>query len=319
MSEDRNIQYQIYDENEQEAVFKPIKNMFVPTFKVPENKKLESKIEDTDITGQIKRYIAEKDPGLVILTPCYGGTAFVTYMESLIQTFSMCKDLGLRMKIIFCKNDSLVSRARNNLIAKAMNDPKTTHMLFIDADITWDPVDVVKLILADKGIVGGIYPIKNYNWSNITSNPNFFQNLMQKKEGSALKNLFSDVDYLKMNMVRYNVNYESQVLSVTNNLAKVRHLATGFMMIKRDVIETMMKGFPATKYTDDVGFLNGSENNYAYALFDCGVEEDHYYSEDWMFCHRWSKMGGGIYIDITINLDHTGVETYKGSYVSSIM
>jgi hypothetical protein len=91
------------------------------------------------------------------------------------------------------------------------------------------------------------------------------------------------------------------------------------MMIKRSVIETMARAFPQTKYVDDVGFLSGKENDHAFALFDCEVEEGHYFSEDWLFCHRWTKMGGSIFADVSINLDHTGIETYKGSFISSIM
>jgi hypothetical protein len=102
-------------------------------------------------------------------------------------------------------------------------------------------------------------------------------------------------------------------------LARVRHLATGFMMFKRSVIEKMGLAYPTTKYTDDVGFLVGDQNKYAYALFDCGVEDDHYYSEDWLFCHRWTKMGGNIYIDVGINLMHTGNEDFKGCYLASIL
>jgi hypothetical protein len=68
-----------------------------------------------------------------------------------------------------------------------------------------------------------------------------------------------------------------------------------------------------------VGFLKGSENDHAYALFDCGVEDNHYYSEDWLFCHRWTKMGGSIYLDVTINLMHTGNVDFKGSYLSTII
>lgn len=332
MSQDQGIKYQIFEDNNDEMVFKPIQNLIAPqslpqnliapTFKIPDIHKevaLGIQSAENDIMRRIKQYIAERNPGLVILTPCYGSAAFVPYMESLIQTFSMCKDLGLRMKIIFCRNDSLVSRARNNLIAKAMSDTSVTHMMFIDADITWEPADILKLLLADKGVVGGLYPIKNYNWTNITSDPNFYSSLLKRKENSELKNVMSDMDFLKTNMVKYNVNYESTTLNVNNNIAKVKHLATGFMMIKREVIETMYRGYPNTKYTDDVGFLHGVENDYAYALFDCGVEEGHYFSEDWLFCHRWSKMGGGVYIDVTINLDHTGIETYKGSYISSVI
>jgi len=314
---EQGIRYQIFEQNDDEVVFKPIQNIELPTQQPI--RPIESRVDDTDIVVRIKDYIAKHNPGLVILTPCYNSTVFVSYMESLIQTFAMCKEFGLRMKVHFCKNDSLVSRARNNLVAKAMTDKNMTHMLFIDADITWDPIDIVKLILADKGVVGGIYPIKNYNWGNFSEDPDFVRKIMAKKQNSQLNNMMSDLHFLKTNMVKYNVNYESSVLNVTNNLAKVRHLATGFMMIKRAVIESMMRGFPDTKYTDDVGFLTGDENNFAYALFDCGVEEGHYFSEDWLFCHRWTKMGGGVYIDVTINLDHTGIETFKGSYISSIM
>jgi hypothetical protein len=102
-------------------------------------------------------------------------------------------------------------------------------------------------------------------------------------------------------------------------MTEVRHIATGFMMMKRQVIEKMMEGFPYTKYIDDIGFLKGDENNFAYALFDCGVENNHYLSEDWMFCERWRKLGGSIHVDVTINLIHTGTEHYNGCYLSSIM
>ena len=90
-------------------------------------------------------------------------------------------------------------------------------------------------------------------------------------------------------------------------------------MIQRQVIEKMMLSYPSTKYVDDVGFLHGIENDNAFALFDCGVEDGHYFSEDWLFCSRWSKMGGSIYVDVSINLMHTGIEDYKGCYISSII
>lgn len=264
-------------------------------------------------------YISKTKPHLIILTPCYNSSMYVTYTESLLQTMFMCKDLGINATVHFCRNDSLVSRARNNLIAKAMSIPTATHFLFIDADITWSPFDILKLLVADKHIVGGIYPIKNYEFDKLAANPNAVNDIFARKNKSQLKDAFSNKEYLQTNMVRYNINYVSNMLEIENNLTKVKHLATGFMLIKRSVIEVMSKAFPQTKYVDDVNFLSGKENDFAYALFDCGVEDNHYLSEDWMFCRRWQKMGGSVYADITINLDHTGVETYKGSFISSLM
>ena len=273
----------------------------------------------TNIPKFVTDYIAAKKPHIIFLTPCYNSSLYCTYTESLLQTMFMCKDLGIEATVHFCRNDSLVTRARNNLIAKAMHIKTATHFMFIDADITWNPFDIVKLLVADKHIVGGIYPIKNYEWDKIISNPQVINDILARKKKSQLNAMYTDQAFVQTNMVRYNANYKSNMLEIQNNLTQVRHLATGFMMIQRNVIELMSKAFPQTKYVDDVNFLSGSENDFAYALFDCGVEDGHYFSEDWMFCHRWTKMGGEVHADITIDLDHTGIETYKGSYVSSIM
>jgi hypothetical protein len=241
-------------------------------------------------------------------------------VRCLIQTYQLFQSLNIPLTVEFCKNDSLISRARNNLIAKAMSDPNITHMLFIDSDITWDPVDIVKLLISDKSLVGGSYPLKKYNWETIIENPETsLQTIINRKNKSQLKNSITDEQMIQYNLVRYNINFLNTFLTIENNLTKVRHLATGFMMIKRNTITQMSKAFPQSKYTDDVGFLIGSENDFAYALFDCGVEEGHYFSEDWLFCHRWTKMGGNIYLDVSINLTHTGLEDYKGSFIASVI
>ena len=66
-------------------------------------------------------------------------------------------------------------------------------------------------------------------------------------------------------------------------------------------------------------FLEPNENEFAYALFDCAVENGHYLSEDWLFCNRWTNLGGKIFIDVSINLTHTGIEDYNGSYITSLI
>ena len=277
------------------------------------------------IEQQIRSFVSTNKPKLYILTPCFASLCYVNYVHCLMATIEIFRQIGFPLKVEFCKNDSLVSRARNNLIARAMTDKEATHFLFIDNDITWDPLDIIKLILSEKDLVGGIYPLKNYNWSKLVKdeanpyNSNVVQTLLQKKNGSQLSGLISDEDMVQYNLLRYNINYLGQYLKIENNLAEIKHLATGFMMIRRSVLTNMMKAFPSTKYVDDVSFLKPHENDMAYALFDCGVEDGHYYSEDWLFCDRWSKMGGKIWTDVSINLTHTGIEDYRGCFISTII
>lgn len=289
------------------------------------NTNIFSNIDNTNsLSTKIVEYISLNRPKLYILTPCYGGMCHVNYVCALMNTINIFKSYDFPLQIEFCKNDSLVSRARNNLVAKAMNDPEMTHILFIDSDITWDTIDIFKLILANKPLIGGVYPIKNYFWKKIISTNNIEDNKLEKlferrNKSSVLNHLYSEEDFLKQNLLNYNINYISNSLSINSNIAEVKHIATGFMMIQRNTIQIMMEYYTDTKYIDDVSFLSGSENDFAYALFDCRVEDGHYMSEDWLFCSRWTKIGGNIFIDVTIDLTHTGQEDYKGSLISTLM
>jgi hypothetical protein len=281
--------------------------------------------EEESFEKRIMDYIEKYKPVVYLLTPCFASLCYCTYVQCMMSMQDVFRKLNIPLHIQFCRNDSLVSRARNNLVARAMNDPAMTHIIFIDNDISWSPVDVLKLILANKPLVGGVYPLKRHNWNKLLvktedgKNANVIQSWLDRRDKSAVTNGVTDENYLQYNLLNYNMNYLTNTLSIDQNLAKVKHLATGFMMIQRGMLEKMFQAFPSTKYVDDVGFLVGSENDFAYALFDCGVEDNHYYSEDWLFCHRWSKMGGEIYVDVTINLTHTGIEDYQGSYLASIM
>ena len=272
----------------------------------------------TDFEKKVDEYVKTTKPFVCILTPCYGGVACIEYVTSLMNTMNAFQALGINIKVEFCRNDSLVSRARNNLVAKALNDPKITHVMFIDNDIIWEPISIIKLLIADKALIGGVYPLKNYFWNKLTE-PNIIKSWIDAKNGSIVKDALSDEGLIQNKLLHYNLNLLPEGLQISNNIGRVRHIATGFMMIQRSTLEKMFQAFPSTKYTDDISFLRPEENKFAYALFDCGVEDDHYYSEDWMFCSRWSKMGGEIWVDISINLTHIGIERYVGSYMSQLV
>jgi len=274
----------------------------------------------------IAEYVTKNKPNVCILTPCYGSVCFVDYVSCLMSTVECLKHYKIDSQIIFCKSDSLVSRARNNLVAKALSRKDVTHIMFIDNDISWDPMSIIKLLMADKPVVAGVYPLKHYFWNKLLKddtnpyNSNVIQSWINHKNGSQLKDLVGDEALIQHKLLKYNINYLSAgTLVIDNNLAKVKHAATGFLMITRDVFNKMFQAFPSTKYTDDVSFLEPNENEFAYALFDCCVEDGHYLSEDWVFCSRWTKMGGDIWIDVSVNLTHTGIESFHGNYVSTIV
>lgn len=256
-----------------------------------------------------------KKPRVVIGTPCYGGLAYVNYFVSLMHTMRALEANGIDCYPIFIQGESLITRGRNNIVAKFLNDPLATHLIFIDADIAWNPIDVVKLVQHDKDIVGGIYPMKTYKFDNLD-----FKNLSDiiERNKGKLHSKIPTQEFIRQNLMKYNLNHKHAQFKVERNLVEVRHLANGFMMIKREVLEKMIEAHPEYKYWDDMGCLNKDEDRFAYTLFDCKTVDGHYYSEDWLFCHRWEELGGSIFADITINLTHIGTHHFQGRFLSSL-
>ena len=171
---------------------------------------MDSDFENINIYEILDEYTNKISPVIYILTPCFGSVCFVNYIECLMKTKELCRELGIRLEVLFCKSDSLVTRARNNLIAKAMSDPEMTHILFIDNDITWVPTDILKLLIADKSIIGGIYPFKKYNLDKLIpteEQPNQVQDMINVKNNSHLHEI-NDKDAIEMNLLTYNVNYK---------------------------------------------------------------------------------------------------------------
>lgn len=252
----------------------------------------------------IVKILNDIKPYVYILTPCYGSVCYTQYMTSLIKTIQVFDTLKIRYRCEFTQSESLISRARNNLIAKAMTDKETTHMLFIDSDIMWNPIEIIKLLIRDHDLCGGIYPFKKHNFENL-------------KNVENIENC-NETD-LKKKTIKFNFNpVNSNNVQITRSCMEIKHLATGFMMIKRNVIESLQKAYPSTKYIDDIGFLNKEEEKNAFALFDTSVEYGHYLSEDWLFCERWKSIGGQIFADVTIELGHIGTDIFNGKIIDSL-
>ena len=239
-------------------------------------------------------------PYMMIATPCYGNMLVRGYLHSVMQLKELLQMNGIRVDVNTIGNESLITRARNYFISIFLAEEKYTHIMFIDADITFNPASILRMVQSDKDVVGGCYPHKSINWDQI------------KKLG--------DVENLEAKSHTYVVNIlqlEGNKIQVTNGFIPVSYVGTGFMMIKRGVVEKMVEKFPETKYINDVrGYDRGNNSETFYALFDCFIDpiSKRYLSEDFAFCQRWLNMSGEIWADITCDLVHTGSYEFKGSF-----
>jgi hypothetical protein len=162
---------------------------------------------------------------------------------------------------------------------------------------------VFRLIECGADIVAGVYPIKRVNWD---------------KARWA-------VEQRRPNMPAASLDYVLEIedpdnIVVANGFTRVRYAGTGFLMIRRHVLEAMCRhpNYAALQFFREHSHdaLAGSPNRFA--LFECMIDPatGTYLSEDFAFCRRWTDIGGQIWADIQSPLDHVGPSVFHGDITS---
>jgi len=207
-----------------------------------------------------------------ICMPCYGGMLTESTFMSYIKWANTCRQLGIEWTMETMTNESLISRARNTLVAKFLSNPTSTHLMFIDADIGWEPWHLLVMLNRDVDVIGGLYPMKTLP-------------------------------------IKWVVNGFDGAEIGPDGLQEVSKTGTGFMLVKRHVFEKL-NDHPAVKpFNNDIG-LPKELDQYLRTYYDTAVRENRYYSEDWTFCENWRDLGGKVWVDKRVLLRHTGTYVF---------
>lgn len=232
-------------------------------------------------------------------TPCYGGLITDQYFLSMFKLSQVLISYGIRFRITTLRNESLIPRARNILTAMFLADEEATHLMFIDADIEFEPDSIIRMLAMDKEIIAGAYPKKTINWDGVKN---------------AVLNNQDDIAAFGAD---YALNLKlSEGNRVRTHMGAVEALdaSTGFFLVKREAVEKMVTHYPELFYNSDSA-LDPKFNPYCYALWDTMIDpvDKRYLSEDYTFCRRWQQIGGEIWIDPNTKLNHVGSYTFKSN------
>jgi len=236
---------------------------------------------------------------IVIGTPCYGGQITSVYASSLLKLqHALGQQKQIDLTVLMLGGDALITRARQNIVAQFMENPDTTHLLFIDGDIGFEPEQVQRLLDFNSDMAAAVYPTKRIDWDKVKA---------------AVQTNKDNLDKAALSYVMEFVPLKEAALK--NGFAKVRFAGTGFLMIKREVIARMIEHYPELKYSRENRAEDTlKDSRWRSALFNCMIDPvtGVYLSEDFSFCRRWTEMGGEIWADLQSRLSHTGSMTFSG-------
>ena len=241
---------------------------------------------------------------LVVATPCFGGQVSSIYAGSIFHLQRAVRSRsGIDFTVLMRDGDALITRARANLVTLFLDNPSATHLLFVDADIGFTPDQVFRLIESGADMVAGVYPIKRVNWDKARR---MLQEGRPNPSSGAL-------DYV------LEIDDPDNVV-VVDGFTRVRYAGTGFLMVRRHVLEKMCQhpAYASLQFFREhsLDALAGSPNRFA--LFESMIDPKSgtYLSEDFAFCKRWTDIGGEIWADLRSRLDHVGPSVFYGDVSS---
>jgi hypothetical protein len=228
-----------------------------------------------------QKQISLSGRSLFVAIPTYDGKLNIKTAFNLAQLTAIAGQHGISVMFAHISGCSIITVARNALVHKFL-DTDCTDLLFLDADVIATADDVMRLLAqsTNKDIAAGLYPRR-------AMDKNFFVDIPHDEEGNMI---------------------------FDGSMLKVNRIGTGFMMIKRYVLEKLIADHPEWEYE-----TKPDEGNKAFAVFDFANVNGKYTGEDYLFCDRAREAGFEVWVDVEISLPHVGTEEFTRNFVEDVI
>lgn len=205
---------------------------------------------------------------LFVAILCYSGWVHNRCMQSILELFSDCIENRREMKFSLgiLPGEIFVGHGRNRL-TQIFLESTATHMLMLDTDIAFKPKHVFRMLDFDVDVVGGSYSYRKFPPERV-----------------------GDLD----------ADFPEGI----NGFRRATVVPAGFMLIKHEAIEKMVKVFPDQRYVDDGKMYDGLWNT-------CFDQNSRMMGEDTTFCARVLASGLEVWVDLESKVSHIGEFSFE--------
>jgi hypothetical protein len=204
---------------------------------------------------------------ILIGTPAYGGMVHIDYLGRLFEYTRM----GIQFQLDTIGNESLITRARNAILATFHVRPELTHLLFLDADVSLPAAGLVRMLRARAPVIGAPVALKGY------------------ADGARMWSV-------------------GRCVGVAGSLLKVENVSTGALLLSRAACDALVDDAinHGRTYPRMRTLVGNTDTSVHYDVFRVGVQANEYLSEDYWVCRRLRTLGFDVLIDPTIITTHYG-------------
>jgi hypothetical protein len=215
---------------------------------------------------------------LFIAIPTYDGKLSIKLAYTLAALMPLALQHGMSVKLGHVSGCSIITMARNMLVDQFL-DSECTDLLFIDSDVIAQPEHILRLMAqsGDKDITAGSYPRRSKDRM-------FFMDLY------------------------YNENKE---LEFDGAMMRIQRVGTGFMLIRRHVLEDIANRSEKYLGQDGVGQVAN--------VFEFTMMDGKFVGEDYTFCDKARSLGYKVWLDVEISLPHVGQEEFTNDFKNEVI
>lgn len=220
-----------------------------------------------------------------VFIPAFGQQVTTTTFLSVIQLQTALMHHGFAGGIAALSHPD-IAELRNMALTIWFDRMDATHILFVDADMGFDPSLVMDMLAFDEPVVGVIAPKRT---------------LPLEFAGSG----FGD-----------------QELERRGQFVCVEGVGMGVTLIRRDAIAKMVSALPEIVDPRMATFpqrhaMGANPPDRLIRAFDKINIDSGWLSEDFSFCRRWRECGGEIWASIMHPITHVGPYPFTGRYIDA--
>jgi hypothetical protein len=235
---------------------------------------------------------------LAVATPAYGEAVYTAYLRSILQLQRALIKRGDSMQHVAISYAE-VSEARNFLLTQWYDKTDASHILFVDADMGFEPQLVFDMLAFNKPVVGTIYARRQLDLARVAA--------AAAKGEAAARAMARGHDFI----VRPLAGARRE-----KGFMQVGGCGAGLLLISRACIAQMLKKLPAI---DDKAAKKFSplaaDFDRLIRAFDPITVNGARLSEDYAFGHRWHReCGGEIWARYDKAVTHVGPYHFSASY-----
>lgn len=217
---------------------------------------------------------------VVFATPSLTHSVAMEFFGAAIQTNLLLLGAGYYATYIHLCGDQFVAKARSKLVNDFLvNHPNAETLFFIDDDLGWPAEKALEFIQRPQDVVVGVYPKRQ-----------------------------DEEDWPVML-----AGHEGELVEKDGLVACLR-APTGFMRIKRHVLEAMLPHLPSFLDTKP-----GGETQSTPGFFAAGPMPDGWWwTEDYVFSNNITSLGFEIWADPDVDFTHRGEKAWTGNMTTAL-